>query len=176
MKNILLLILTLPLLFRVSVYAVTPTPKATPIPSPTPIEYVMPYPGLLPTHPLYFLKALRDRIIELLISDRVRKAEFYILQADKKLGMAIVLSEQGKSSDAKRSFTDSLSHRTQAVTELEDSKKNGDTTLGFILEKLTRSMLKHREVLISRGETTLELDALFTRVETLVSNPVPFSP
>lgn len=166
MKKVLLLILSLPFIVRASVYAVTPTPKATPVPpSPTPMEYVMPYPGLLPTHPLYFLKALRDRIIELLISDRVRKAEFYILQADKKLGMAVVLSEQGKAAEAKRAFTDSLSHRTQAVAELENSKKNGVTIQGFILEKLTRSMLKHREISLYMSETTLELDALFTRVE-----------
>ena len=110
--------------------SVTPIPKLTPMPTPVDpdvigIEYVLPYPGILPTHPLYFLKIVRDRIIELLISDRVNKAEFYILQADK--------------------------------------------IPGHLIEKLTRSLTKHREVLLAASESITEVEALITRAQELVS-------
>ncbi len=48
------------------------------------IEYALPYPGLLPDSPLYILKAIRDRIIEVLISDTMKKANFELLAADKR--------------------------------------------------------------------------------------------
>lgn len=145
--------------------SVNPTPKL--IPTPTPVEYVMPYPGILPTHPLYFLKTIRDRIIELLISDQASKAEFYILQGDKKIGMAAMLFGQGKTGDANRSLADALMHRTRAVAELESLKKTNKDIPGHITEKLKRSLHKHREIMNSFGEDTQSLDALFTRVEAL---------
>ena len=59
--------------------SVNPIPKLTPMPTPVDpdvigIEYVLPYPGILPTHPFYILNIVRDRIIELRSSDRVNKA------------------------------------------------------------------------------------------------------
>src|SRR3989344_4718196 len=154
--------------------SVTPIPKLTPMPTPVDpdvigIEYVLPYPGILPTHPLYFLKIVRDRIIELLISDRVTKAEFYIPQADKKLGMALALRAQGKSRDATRSFADALSHRAQAMAELEARKKEGGEIPGHLIEKLTRSLTKHREVLLAASESITEVEALITRAQELMS-------
>ncbi|MBI3576483.1 hypothetical protein HY086_00365, partial [Candidatus Gottesmanbacteria bacterium] len=64
------------------------------------VEYLLPYPGILPDNPLYFLKAARDKIIEFLIADPVRKAEFYILQSDKRLGMTSMLLEKGNTTRA----------------------------------------------------------------------------
>ena len=31
----------------------------TPTPKPTPVEYLLPFPGILPTHPLYIFKSLQ---------------------------------------------------------------------------------------------------------------------
>ena len=53
-------------------------------PTPTP-NYLLPYPGMLPDNPLYMLKAMRDRVINFLIADSQKKAEFYLLQSDKRL-------------------------------------------------------------------------------------------
>jgi hypothetical protein len=39
------------------------------------IDYDLPYPGLLPDHPLYFIKAGRDKITELITRDNIKKAK-----------------------------------------------------------------------------------------------------
>jgi hypothetical protein len=49
------------------------------------VEYYLPYPGLLPDNPLYYLKAIRENIQKFFISDPLRKAQFDLLQANKTL-------------------------------------------------------------------------------------------
>jgi hypothetical protein len=67
------------------------------IPTPTPIpNYTLPYPGILPTNPLYPLKMARDKIILFLITDPVKRAQFNLLQADKRMEAAIFLVNQDK--------------------------------------------------------------------------------
>ena len=56
---------------------------------PSPINYPLAYPGILPDNPLYPLKMLRDRIVFFLINDPFKKAEFNLLQADKRLGAGL---------------------------------------------------------------------------------------
>src|SRR5579883_115828 len=54
--------------------------------SPTGVpDYVLPYPGILPDNPFYFLKVLRDRLILFFISNPTKKSSFYLLQSDKRL-------------------------------------------------------------------------------------------
>lgn len=76
------------------------SPSNVPTPTPTPtiqkVEYTLPYPGLLPDNPLYFLKAGRDRLIEFLISDPAKKAEFYLLSSDKRLNTGYYLILKNK--------------------------------------------------------------------------------
>ena len=67
-------------------------------------EYLFPLPGILPDHPLYFPKQVRDGIMDRLIVDPLRKAEFLVLQADKRLNMGKVLVEQGKGRSPKRQY------------------------------------------------------------------------
>ncbi len=57
-------------------------------------DYALPYPGILPNHPLYPLKQLRDNTLELLTRDNLKKAELHLLSADKKLQMGKVLGEK----------------------------------------------------------------------------------
>ena len=54
-------------------------------------DYQFPYPGLLPDSRFYFLKTFRDNIIGMLISDPLKKAEFNLLQADKRVGASVSL-------------------------------------------------------------------------------------
>lgn len=143
--------------------ALTPTPTTIPLS----VIYVLPFPGILPTHPLYWFKTLRDSIIELLITDPVNKAEFYVLQADKKLNMGATLAGMGKSDEARRAFADALSSRIQAVTLLEAQVKSGVSVPGHLSEKLMLSLTKHKEVLLGVGEKTENVDALMARVQVL---------
>lgn len=134
--------------------------EASPSVSIQSVEYVLPYPGMLPDHPLYFLKSIRDRIIEVLISDPVNKAEFYILQADKKLNMGVSLSGQGKTELADSTFDTALSDRSHAVTVLAGAIQSGTEIPGYVQDKMLFSLEKHRQVLSGMGiphENVLEL-------------------
>lgn len=150
-----------------AVSPVIPSPSVSPVPTatPMPIEYVLPYPGLLPTHPLYFIKNIRDAVIEFLITDTVSKADFYILQADKKLNMGVVLLGAKKTKDADSAFSDAMTSRTRAITLLETYRKAGSTVPGYLIEKLFLSMDKHTEVLRDAGRKTDAVVALRVRAE-----------
>jgi hypothetical protein len=153
--------------------AVSPTvsamPKITPTPTPEHVTYFLPYPGILPTHPLYMFKALRDRIIEMLITDKVRKAEFYILQADKKLNMAIFLSSAGQSAPAKQAFADAVVLREKAVSILEQLKSSGSDAPRYVVEKLVMSLGKHIEVLNSYYFDTTAVQGLVSRAKAILT-------
>lgn len=171
--NTLALLVVALFLFQSSVLAVSSTKTTTISPSPvakqtpTQIEYVLPFPGILPTHPLYFLKNLRDKIIELLITDSISKAEFYLLQADKKLNMGVSLKALGKT-EYRAVLTDALNSRTQAITLLEQYVKSGSTLPGYLIEKIVSSLMKHKEVLTELGEKVEGVEALLTRVQQMV--------
>ena len=81
------------LLAPVSSYAQTPV--ASPSPSPI-IDYPLPYPGILPDNPLYLMKALRDRVVSIVISDPLKKAQFDLLMADVRLNAAQYLFAKGE--------------------------------------------------------------------------------
>lgn len=154
----LIFFLSVPYLFSsIGVHVIAATTKSqatsahitpTPMPAPTPVEYALPYPGMLPDHPLYFLKNLRDRIIELLITDPINKAEFYLLQADKKLNMSIILTDMGKTSAAQDTLAQSFASRAKAVALIQSLAHSGKNVPPFVLEKLSLSILKHKEVLM----------------------------
>ena len=111
------------------------------------VEYALPYPGILPDHPLYFLKRLRDTILERLISDPIRKAEFYILQSDKRLQMGVMLTTAGKGSLAETTVSKAEKYMEQALTNLSSYRKSGGIIPPYIIEKLEKATAKHREVI-----------------------------
>lgn len=116
-------------------------------PTPTPIKYELPYPGLLPDSPLYFLKTARDRIINFLIADPLKKAEFNLLQADKRLQAGVYLfKKQGKERLAESTISKGENYFEQAIREVEQAKKQGRDTIP-ILGKLSLAVKKHQEVL-----------------------------
>lgn len=150
-----------------AIVAKSPTIMTTLTPSPTPSEYLLPFPGILPTHPLYIFKNLRDRVIEFLITDPINKAEFYILQADKKLNMGVTLGSLGKGTEAASSYKDALAARLQAAVILEQHVKTGNTVPGYLFEKLLLSLAKHKEVLSGIQERVQEVEAMTVRVQQL---------
>ncbi len=114
----------------------------------TPVaEYALPYPGMLPDHPLYSIKALRDRILDFLIVDPARKAEFSILQADKRLGMGMALMEKGNATLAESVVSKGEKYMYQAVYSLLALKNQGKAVPGYVADRLDLSLAKHAEVL-----------------------------
>jgi len=110
------------------------------------VEYALPYPGMLPDHPLYFLKNLRDQIFERLIADPVRKAEFYVLQADKRMNMALFLQAKGNESMTIDSLGKANTYMKMALATTLSLKEQGKEAPAYIVEKLTNALAKHQEV------------------------------
>lgn len=110
-------------------------------------EYLLPFPGILPDHPLYFFKQVRDGILDRLIVDPLRKAEFHVLQADKRLNMGKVLIEQGKGTLAETTISKGEKYMERAVSGLTAFKSTGRPVPASLVDRLTRSMEKHVEVL-----------------------------
>ncbi len=103
-----------------------PAPIIFPTPTPAPSEYTLPYPGLLPTNPLYGLKVFRDNVIGFLITDPIKKAQFDILQADKRLAAGeMLLAERGHTETAITIISKSQNYLFFAVDKAQEAKKKG---------------------------------------------------
>ncbi|HLC94452.1 MAG TPA: DUF5667 domain-containing protein [Patescibacteria group bacterium] len=113
------------------------------------VEYTLPYPGILPDHPLYFLKALRDRIIDITTRDYLKKAQLYVLFSDKRTAMAIGLAKKGKWSQASTTISKGEKYFLKIPTLIETSKKQGVSAEGDFILRVKLSNEKHREVLES---------------------------
>lgn len=145
MKKIILILLIV-LIFTAPSFAQEESPTPRPKPSPTPVQYALPYPGLLPGSPLYPIKAARDKIIELIITGALKKADFYILQADKHLNAGILLSQQGKIDLAEETISKGENYLEMAVGKTRSAKEQNEQ----VDERITRlhlSSLKHQEVI-----------------------------
>ena len=172
-----LLSLFFPLVNRspVQIHAVVqsvPTPTVAliqPVVTNVTVEYVLPYAGILPTHPLYFLKMMRDQIVEALISDPVKRADFYITQADKKLSMALALSDAKKSKEMLRAIDDALTLRQKSIKQLEELRGANQEIPGYISDQLTRSLSKHLEVITQLKQDKKAVQDLITRSLNLKS-------
>jgi mannitol-specific phosphotransferase system IIBC component len=110
------------------------------------ITYQLAYPGLLPDHPLYFLKAARDKIISFFISSPIKKADFDLLQADKRIGASVMLSKKGKVDLAQSTFSKAENYFEKAIVQVSSAKMQGIHT-GEMAKKLQDANLKHRQVL-----------------------------
>lgn len=112
-------------------------------------QYDLPYPGILPGNPLYFLKTLRDRVIYFLISDPFKKAEFDLLQADKRLesGVYLIKKDRKNISLAETTISKGQNYFEEAVGKaVESQQKRKDSIAGFF-EKLFIASRKHQQVL-----------------------------
>lgn len=92
--------------------------------------YVLPYPGLLPDNPLYPIKAFRDRMVSLLISDPLKKAEFNVLQSDKRMGASLALYKKGEKELAEQTVGKAGNYFEEAIAKASEAKQQGkDITL-----------------------------------------------
>lgn len=160
-----LLILLIP--YNVDVFAQEPTTVAT---SAAKIEYTLPYPGILPDHPLWFLKALRDRVIEFLIADPFKKAEFHLLTADKRLQAGVSLLQKGKQELSLSTISKGENYFEMAISQATLAKDRGQG-VKMLLEKLKKAVKKHKEVLQEvrekmRGDLVLRTEKELERVQS----------
>lgn len=122
------------------------------------VEYELAYPGILPDNPLYFLKAIRDNILKFLIRDKMKKAEFDLLQADKRLGAAKALLEKGKDELSITTLSKSGNYFDDAISNIFKAKRQGEKTDQLLDRMITASkkyQLEIREMQKGKIEDTL---------------------
>lgn len=111
-------------------------------------NYELPYPGLLPDSPLYFLRIMRDKTISFLISDPLKKAEFNLLQADKRLNAGIFLFNKNKILLVLSTISKAENYFGEALEKTKEARKEG-MDITNITRKLMDSSKKHQEILDS---------------------------
>ena len=138
---------------------VTPIPSIMPEPK---AEYFLVYPGILPDNIFYPIKMIRDRLVLMLTTDSIKKAEIMLLYADKRLGAAQALIDGGKADLGVTTATKAEKYLEQSLLEIEKAQSGGKDVLSA-KEKLNNASFKHQEVLtallakVSEGnKTTLE--------------------
>mgnify|MGYP006910750959 CR=1 FL=1 len=60
------------------------------------IDYYLPYPGILPDNPLYWIKMIRDKVLLYLTREPRTRFDRLLVYADKRLGAAKILIEGRK--------------------------------------------------------------------------------
>lgn len=110
------------------------------------VNYELPYPGLLPDSPIYFLRIIRDKMVSFLISDPLKKSEFDLLQADKRLNAGIYLFKKGKVSMSISTISKAENYFEQAIEKAKEARSEG-MAINEITRKLIDSSKKHQEEL-----------------------------
>ena len=110
------------------------------------VNYYLAYPGILPDHPLYWLKMVRDRVLLWLARDPGVRIERLLLYADKRVGAAEALMEGNQPELSVATATKAEKYLEQAVGEAAalDAGAEGRYEL---FEGLRVATLKHEEVL-----------------------------
>lgn len=136
-------------IFRIAeikyVFSQSPTP--TPSTKSIDIKYNLPYPGkVLSDNVLWPVKALRDRVWLTFTVNPAKKADLYLLLADKRLADAKLLFEKGKPDLGISVAGKAEKYLESAYSEEKIAKKSGVNTVDF-LNRFTLATLKHRLIL-----------------------------
>ena len=169
MKRSLLILLLLSLFFVSNQKALAQEISTSP--AALNVQYDLPYTGILPDNPLYFLKALRDNILSMLVTDPLQKADYDLLMADKRLGAASLLLDKGKVDLAITTLSKSGNYFYLSLQQVAVAKKQGENT-AEILSKLLTASLKHQQVIFkmeekTKGDARLVLQVSQKRAEDL---------
>ncbi len=145
---LLIIFFTLPFSVFAQESTTSAEPSSTPSSTPT-VDYTLPYPGLLPDSPLYSLKVLRDNIIGFLISDPLKKSQFDLLQADKRVEGAYTLYNQHQDSVGlvETTISKAENYFENAIGKAQEAKKQG-MSVDDIERRLSLANRKHNEIVI----------------------------
>ena len=122
---------------------ITPSPTATP----TNVNYDLPYPGLLPGTPLYSLKLARDKFLEIINTDPLKKSNFYLLQADKRLATSMILFEIGKKEKGEETLSKGQNYLEKSLDNAILAKEQ-QKNISDILAKIRMSSAKQQEQIL----------------------------
>jgi hypothetical protein len=157
------------------------TITVTPTTAPN-VTYDLPYPGVLPDNPLYGLKAVRDRIISFLISDPLKKSEFDLLQADKRVqaGLFLLHREKPDVGLAISTISKGQNYFEEAIIAAIDMKKHEDdkATSSDLPDRLTNAAMKYNQLLGKEASripaaSQKEFQAILRRSQKLIKLTEP---
>lgn len=111
------------------------------------VIYNLPYPGILPDHPLYPIKALRDKLTDFLTRDYLKKADLYLLYSDKRAAMSLALAKKGKNQQAIDTFSKGEKYFLKIPVLLKTAKQQGGQAPSAFVETLKLSNAKHHEMI-----------------------------
>jgi len=109
-------------------------------------DYTLPYPGILPDNPLYPLKMIRDKIVSIFISDPLKKAEFNLLMADKRINSGKYLKDKQNFSLVESTISKGQNYLEQAIEVVIREKSQGKD-ISVIANRINKASLKHEEVI-----------------------------
>lgn len=126
----------------------------------TRVNYELPYPGILPDNPFYFLKVLRDGLVKLLINDEMTMARFSLENAEKRLYAGKLLADKNKDELAVVTIGKSNNYIDDAMKAVLAAKKQNpkNPDIKPFLEQCKSAIAKHREIL---GDLRNSLDKEF---------------
>jgi hypothetical protein len=134
------------------------------------IQYDFPYPGILPNHPLYIVKVARDHFVGFLINDPIKKAEFNLLQSDKKIFAAQLLFDSEEDPMGVDTLSKSNNYMHNAVSEAIKAQSSKKVAADNIIGKIGVSINKHEEAIkILLKDDTSEKKSLQGELERLQS-------
>lgn len=107
------------------------------------VNYYLPYPGILPDHPLYWLKMIRDRVQLLLMQGQEAKTSKLLLYADKRLGAGWSLIDEGKVSLGVTTVTKGEKYLEKAMLTARSLSEQST-----VRKKLDKARQKHQQVIL----------------------------
>ena len=113
------------------------------------VNYELPYPGMLPDNPFYFLKVIRDGIVKMLINNPLKKAQFSLLNAEKRMYAGKMLHDKGNDQLAIDTIGKSNNYLFDAIQAIRSvkSKTPKNTDIRPFLEQFKTAASKHLEMM-----------------------------
>lgn len=121
-------------------------PAVNPSPTPYYLDYNLPFPGILPDHPLYPMKEIRDKILLNFTRDPVKKYHLNLLFADKHLIMGQLLVEKGNIPLAQKTFIKGEKYLLATIVQLQKLKAGNILPEGEV-DKFKMACDKHEQVI-----------------------------
>ena len=110
-------------------------------------NYELPFPGLLPDHPLYLLKAGRDRALIFVTREYDSKARLQLELSDKRVRAGELLVDEKKYELAIDTYSKGERYFEQTIETLKSAKIQGQTPTASMIDQMSRSNIKHNDIL-----------------------------
>lgn len=120
--------------------------------------YELPDPGMLPNHPFYKLKVLRNKITEKIILTPIKKIEFDLLMADKTINASHILFSKGYTELAKETALKGENYYSMLVQDYNKALLKGKTIPKRLDKNITESAIKHKEIFRQLADIANEHD------------------